>query len=103
MKLIQRWRQTALHNKALVVTSVLVAFGTLFYAAAAAFQVWLMNEAAKESAAQMERLVGSINASISAAVTAGQKSLNQTLQQNQDAFDKVLSQAKASMDSSTVQ
>jgi hypothetical protein len=57
MKLLQRWKQTAIHNKALVLTSVIVASGTLFYAAAAIFQLYLMDSAAKRSADQTERLI----------------------------------------------
>ena len=48
MKILQRWKQTALHNKALVVTSILVAIGTLFYTGAAIFQYCLMKQSAIE-------------------------------------------------------
>ena len=57
MKLLHRWKQTAIHNKALVLTSVIVAFGTLFYAAAAIFQIYLMDSAAKSSTKQTETLI----------------------------------------------
>ena len=57
MKLWQRWKRTALHNKALVVTSVLVAFGTLFYAGAAVLQVWIMRESARQTGEQAEKLI----------------------------------------------
>jgi len=57
MKLLQRWKQTAIHNKALVLTSAIVAFGTLFYAAAAIFQICLMNSAAKHSSDQVEKII----------------------------------------------
>jgi hypothetical protein len=49
MKLFQRWKQTAIHNKALVWSGVLVALGTLFYAAAACFQIYLMKSAAADA------------------------------------------------------
>jgi hypothetical protein len=57
MKLLQRWKQTAIHNKALVLTSAIVACGTLFYAVAAIFQIYLMDSAAKNSADQTEKLI----------------------------------------------
>jgi hypothetical protein len=61
MKLWQRWKMTAIHNKALVLTSVLVAFGTLFYAAAAGFQVWLMVEGGKHTDEQIGRVIRNVN------------------------------------------
>ena len=57
MKLLQRWKQTALHNKALVFTSLLVAFGTLFYAGAAVVQVYIMEAAAKATGEQTQKLI----------------------------------------------
>jgi hypothetical protein len=61
MKIWQRWRQTTIANKALVLTSVLVAFGTLFYAAAAAFQVWLMAESGKHTDQQIGWVIDNVN------------------------------------------
>lgn len=61
MKIWQRWKQTAIHNKALVFTSVLMAFGTLFYAGAAAFQVWLMDQSSKHTDQQIGILIGNMN------------------------------------------
>jgi hypothetical protein len=61
MKFLQRWKQTALHNKALVLTGVLVAAGTLFYAGAAIFQICLMKHTAKQAAVQTERLIAEAN------------------------------------------
>lgn len=103
MKLLQRWKQTALHNKALVMTSVLVAFGTLFYAGAAAFQVWLMKQTSKDSAAQVERLVGTTNAAINKAVGASGTAITEALRQNKQAMDAAMSQSKAALDASTKQ
>jgi hypothetical protein len=57
----QRWKQTAIHNKALVLTSILVAFGTVFYAGAAGFQVWLMNNGSKHADEQIGRVIGNVN------------------------------------------
>lgn len=57
MKLYQRWKNTAIHNKALVWTGVLVAVGTIFYALAAIFQIYLMKATAEETSKQAERLI----------------------------------------------
>ena len=64
MTILQRWKQSALDNKALVWSSILMAFGTLFYAGAAAFQVWLMKRSVKESAEQTERTVSALKTAI---------------------------------------
>lgn len=61
MRIWQRWKQTAIHNKALVFTSILVAFGTLFYAGAAAFQLWLMNQSSKHTDTQIGYIIGNMN------------------------------------------
>ena len=61
MNLLQRWKQTALHNKALVLTSVLVAFGTLFYAGAAVFQICMMKNIGKQTTKQTEQLITEAN------------------------------------------
>jgi len=103
MKLLQKWKQTALHNKALVLTSVIVAFGTLFYAGAAIFQVWLMNRSAQQSTAQVERLVGAVNASIGKAVDQERESVQNTLRQNREALDASISEAKRSLDAGVAQ
>jgi len=59
MTVQQRWKQTSLPNKLLVITGALVAFGTLFYALAAGVQVWLLRESLSASSA-------ALNASIEA-------------------------------------
>jgi hypothetical protein len=61
MKLLQRWKQTAVHNRALALTSVLVAFGTLFYAGAAVFQVWLVAQSSKHTDEQLGWVIGNVN------------------------------------------
>jgi hypothetical protein len=57
MRLIQRWKQTALHNKALVFTSFLVAFGTIFYAGAAVVQICILKESSETTSAQNSKLI----------------------------------------------
>ena len=49
MNLRQRWKQTSLPNKLLVITGALVAFGTLFYAGAAVVQIWILEESVQQS------------------------------------------------------
>jgi len=103
MNVFQRWRQTALHNKAMVWTSFLVAFGTVFYAIAAACQIQLMKQSARQSSEQVERLVGTTNTAITKAIDDSGKSLSKALVQNKEAFDTSLSQAKKSLDASAAQ
>jgi hypothetical protein len=67
MKIWQRWKQTSLHNKALVVTSVLVAFGTLFYSGAAVVQVLIMRRSAADSAQQADKILAQAERSAQAA------------------------------------
>ncbi len=57
MRIFQRWKQTALHNKALVLTGVIVAVGTLVYTGAAVFQYCLMKQAAKENSDQIDKII----------------------------------------------
>jgi hypothetical protein len=57
MNIWQRWKRTAIHNKALVVTSILVAFATLFYSGAAIFQVIIMNKSARDASVQGDKLI----------------------------------------------
>jgi multisubunit Na+/H+ antiporter MnhC subunit len=60
MTIRERWRKTTVANQAVVFTSVLVAFGTVFYAVSAACQVSIMKQASTDSAAQVERLTSAL-------------------------------------------
>ena len=57
MNLRQRWKQTSLPSQLLVMTGALVAFGTLFYAAAAVVQICILEDSVRQSQA-------AVNASI---------------------------------------
>lgn len=57
MTIWQRWKQTALHNKALVFSGVIVAFGTLFYSGAAIVQVCMFNRSSKQAEQQTAELI----------------------------------------------
>jgi hypothetical protein len=103
MTLLQRWKNTSLPNKLLIETGALVAFGTLFYAGAAVVQVSLMKQNAKDSAAQVERLVGTTNTAIDKAVQASSATLIEALRQNKEALNTAISQSKSSLDASTKQ
>lgn len=76
---------TAVHNKALVITSILVAFGTLFYACAAVFQVWLMSESSKHTDEQIGRIISNINW-LSRSMDLSQKTAQQAISQTGDQF-----------------
>ena len=92
MTLLQRWKNTALHNKALVWASILVAFGTLFYAGAAVFQICMMKHLARDSSSQTDKLIAKadiIASSIStmvtdnkAALSDNKEAINNTLKEN---------------------
>ena len=53
----QRWAQTTLANKLMVITTAIVAFGTLFYAGVAIYQWLLMKESAKQTSVQIDKLI----------------------------------------------
>lgn len=57
MNVFQRWKQTTVANKALVISSGLMAFGTIFYAGAAIVQVYIMKQSARNSSLQTEQLI----------------------------------------------
>jgi hypothetical protein len=57
MTLRQRWIQTTLANKLMVITTAIVAFGTLFYAGVAIFQWRLMKESANQTSSQIDKLI----------------------------------------------
>jgi len=67
MNLLQRWKQTTISNKALVITGCLAAFGTLFYAGAATIQVCIMRKSARDASWQMEKLIQQAEKNASAA------------------------------------
>lgn len=57
MNILQRWKQTTIANKGLVFSSVLMAFGTLFYAGAAFIQVRIMKRSAADVSLQTDKLI----------------------------------------------
>jgi len=103
MTLIQRWKQISLPNKLLIQTGALVAFGTLFYAGAAAVQVCLMRQAARDSAAQVERLSKATDDAIKTAVDTSGQSLDKSLAQSKASFDAVVAEERAALDASAKQ
>jgi hypothetical protein len=52
MNIFQRWKQTSIANKGLVFSSILMAFGTLFYAGTAIVQVCIMKQNAHDVSLQ---------------------------------------------------
>lgn len=67
MTIWQRWKQTSLHNKALVFSGVIVAFGTLFYSGAAIVQVCMFNRSSKQAEEQTAKLIEAANTQACAA------------------------------------
>jgi hypothetical protein len=92
MKSLQRWKQTALHNKALVLTSVLVAFGTLFYAVAAVVQIWILKQSGEQAAEQASRIIGNLNWLA--------RSMNSALKESRRAEEAIRRQSQAALDAS---
>ena len=99
----QRWEKTSLHNKALVVIGSFAALGTIFYAGAAAIQVCIMRESAKEAAAQIDRLVAATNNAITNAISAGNEATSKALQENKESMSKALGQNDKSLASTIKQ
>jgi hypothetical protein len=66
MNIFQRWKQTTLANKGLVFSSILMAFGTLFYAGAAIVQVCIMKQSAHDMSLQTDKLINAAQAEASA-------------------------------------
>ena len=91
MRLFQKWKQTALHNKALVLTGVIVAVGTLFYAAAAAFQVYMLHRSGEQATQQTERLITEANRiadSIERVLDQGRLAMEESTRQSKEALDE---------------
>jgi hypothetical protein len=65
--IFQRWKQTALHNKALVLTGSIVALGTVVSTGAVTFQLWMAKENNKSTSGQIEKLIGAANIQANAA------------------------------------
>lgn len=57
MKVFHRWQRTTIANQLMVMTSALVAFGTLFYVGVAVFQYYLMKESGRQASEQTDRLI----------------------------------------------
>jgi hypothetical protein len=61
MTIIQRWKQTALHNKALVLSGVIVALGTVVSTAAVVSQVVIAKRNNRNTSAQVQKLIDAAN------------------------------------------
>jgi len=90
MNLIQRWKQTALHNKGLVFSAFLVAAGTALYAFAAMWQVYILKESGRQATIQTEKLILAANRLAQAADAANI--------QNVRAMEQNLAQARTALD-----
>ncbi|HXM20748.1 MAG TPA: hypothetical protein VN948_05745 [Terriglobales bacterium] len=110
MTLFQRWKQTALHNKALVLTGCIVAVGTLFGTGAAIFQVYITRENNRTTTEKIDKLIQAANLQASAAAQNAAAAANFATSadginaQTKLAVDKFERMAKASENSiSTIQ
>lgn len=83
MKIWQRWKQTALHNKALVFSGILVAFGTVFYAGAAVVQICILKKSAEESTQAAQK----IQEALDTANIRNGRAFRRTLEQSRNAMD----------------
>jgi Flp pilus assembly protein TadG len=114
MTLFQRWKQTALHNKALVWTSIIVAFGTSFYAGVAVFQLCMLKESSRQTTDQNNRLIAESKraadamensirqnqTAIDKAAEANRKAIEASDAQNRKLVDAAIAQGRASLDAS---
>jgi len=80
----EKWSRTHIANRLMVWTTALVAFATLFYAVATAFQVYLFHKNAAETARQTDRL---IDASEKQA-TVIREALEETKRSNREAAER---------------
>lgn len=61
MNFKQRWKQTTLSNKLMVITTAIVAFWTFFYTIVAVLQWQLMERSGEQTAFQIEKLITEAN------------------------------------------
>ncbi len=100
MTILQRWKQTSLANKAIVFTSTVVAVGTIFYSVMAACQVSIANTSARDTSAQIDKLVGATNSSIDKSVQASSKAISDTIQKNKESIEAALAQNRSELQES---
>src|ERR1700691_3588014 len=61
MTVVQRWKQTALHNKALVLSGLIVALGTAVSTGTAVFQVCMARKYNRDTTQQIQKLIEAAN------------------------------------------
>lgn len=65
--ILQRWKQTALHNKALVLTGLIVAMGTIVSTGTVIVQVCITRENNKQTSEQIAKLIDAANTQVGSA------------------------------------
>jgi len=98
MRVLQRWNQTSLPNKLLVITGTLTAFGTLFYACAAILQFYVLKQSSEQTARQMDRFVveaDRISNSMQDAVARGKIAIEASAAQSKAALDSSIELARS--------
>lgn len=98
MTIFQRWRQTALHNKALVLTGVIVALGTIASTGVLIVQVCITRANNRKTSEQIDKLVGAatIQGAAAASFAASADGINTQTQLAVSQFQRM---AKASENS----
>ena len=96
MTIRQRWKRTALHNKALTLA-------TIFYAGTAAWQVHLMNRISAGSSNQVDRLAKATNDAINKAITASTSATQSAIAQNEESLKSALAENDKSIQAQLAQ
>ena len=90
----QRWKKSSIANQLMVITTTVVAFGTLFYVGVAVFQYYLMKESAIEASAQTDRLIAATQRMADATL----KALDVTKKSNKETADRAERAIRVSKD-----
>jgi len=101
----EKWSRTHIANRLMVWTTALVAFATLFYAVATAFQVYLFRENARETAQQTDRLIDTSEkqaAVIREALEETKRSNREVAERAERALNTAEKQANASLTQANV-
>jgi hypothetical protein len=61
MNILQRWKQTALHHKALILSGVIAAVGTVVSTGTAIFQIHMANQNNRDTSQQIQKLIDAAN------------------------------------------
>ena len=99
MTIFQRWKQTALHNKALVITGVIVAVGTLLSTGIVVVQIWIMRSNNRATSEQTKKLIQAANtqASVASHFATSASGINNHTADAVDQFRRLADESKESI------